>query len=166
MTARLYRIEVSTVSPAGRLHRIEVTAPSALKARLHRVEVTAPPTPSPDAGPDMKDLPAWGRIELHGTETSNVGASVAQRWVQVSGAAAEIINGNSADAYYWAPGSTDGESLEFGYQVQSSGGVWSPVDVVKHTFSPSVEFAAVGGRLVPMGIIQISSGFSLGTLTK
>lgn len=166
MTARLYRAEVTTVSPTARLHRISVTAPSALKARTQRVEVTAPPTPSPHAGPDVKDLPAWGRIELHGTETSNVGPSIAQRWVQISGSPAVIINGNSPDAYYWAPGSTDGESLEFGYQVQSSDEVWSPADVVKHTFSPSVEYAAIGGRLVPMGVIQISSGYGLGNLTN
>lgn len=165
MSSRTYRIEASTVSPASRTYSVSAGGPT-FYSRTYAVSASAPETPQPNAGADIVDMEPWLRVPLSGTETSNVGPSIAQRWTQVSGTPVEILQAGTPEAYYWAPGSTDGESLVFGYQVQGVDETWSPVDTVKHRFLPSAEFAAVGGRLVPMGVIEISSGYSLGTLTK
>lgn len=165
MSTQTYRIEVTSVSPTARTYRIEVSSPN-IVARTYRIQASAPETPIPNAGEDLKDLTAWTRVDLHGTETSNVGPSVAKSWTQISGRPVEIINPSSADAYYWALGSTLGESFEFAYRVQGADGTWSPQNIVKHTFLPSTEFAVIGGQLVPMGMIAVTTGYSLGSLTS
>lgn len=165
MSTRTYSIASSTVSPSTRTYRVEASSPN-IVAKTYRIQASAPETPFPNAGANLQDLDAWARVDLHGTETSNVGPSIAKSWVQVSGRPVTIINGSSADAYYWALGSTGGESFEFGYRVQGSDGTWSPQVIVKHTFLPSTEFAIIGGQLVPMGMIAITTGYSLGSLTS
>lgn len=165
MTARLHRIEVSTLSPASRTYSIAATGPT-FKSRTYAVSATAPETPQPHAGSDIKDLEPWHRISLIGTETSSVGPSIARKWTQTSGTPVQILDADKSAAYYWAPGSPDGETLEFGYQIQGPDETWSPVDHVRHSFFPSAEYSASGGNLKPMGMIAVTSGFSLGNLTQ
>lgn len=143
MPARTYRIALTTTAGA---------------ARTMRIELTGPATPIVSVGATVDGIEPFSKVALVGTLAPGSVAATQYKWEQVSGTPVTIAAPSAASTFYWAKGKMVSETLEFGFSAAGAAGVWSPVKVVKHNVLPCLEFAAVGGVLVPMGMIAIIDG--------